>query len=58
MKKENQLKAFAMEYLKDDNLCLEYAKNAYNIAMERNNKKRNIQKLIEIYNEVLSSDEE
>ena len=49
---------YIMEYLKDDNLCLEYAKNAYNIAMERNNKKRNIQKLIEIYNEVLSSDEE
>lgn len=49
---------YIIEYLKDDNLCLEYTKNAYNIAKERNNKEKNIQKLLEIYNEVLSNNEE
>lgn len=49
---------YIMEYFKNNDLCLDYSNNAYVIAKERNNKEKNIQRLIEIYKEVLSSNEE
>lgn len=47
---------YIMEYFNNDELAKEYGENARNIAVTRNDPKSNVDKLLDIYNEIIKGE--
>lgn len=47
---------YIMEYFNNDNLAVEYGKNAYEIARVRNAPEGNVAKILDIYNQILKGE--
>lgn len=48
------LAEYIRKYFQDDDICLQYGKNAAKRAKERHNEENNVKQLVEIYQEINS----